>query len=93
MTNMTLLKVSHISKVGEGGFAMRDIGFTQSRLQKIAIAGETGSGKSTLLKIIAGLVQPDVGDVWLDKKRVGSRARGSRRAMDSQQPLRRDIGA
>ena len=67
---MTLLKVSHISKVGEGGFAMRDICFTQSRLQKIAIAGETGSGKSTLLKIIAGLIQPDNGDVWLDKKRV-----------------------
>ncbi|MEM2057321.1 MAG: ABC transporter ATP-binding protein [Thermoproteota archaeon] len=34
------------------------------------ILGPTGSGKTTLLKIIAGLVEPDSGDVYIDGKRV-----------------------
>ena len=46
------------------------ISFKQKRLQKLVIAGETGSGKSTLLQIIAGLVQPDSGEVIFNGKRV-----------------------
>lgn len=34
------------------------------------ILGPTGSGKTTLLKIIAGLVEPDSGDVYIDGRRV-----------------------
>lgn len=67
---MTLLKVTAISKQGEGGFALTDINFSQKRFQKIAIAGETGSGKSTLMKIISGLVQPDSGEVLFEKQKV-----------------------
>jgi iron(III) transport system ATP-binding protein len=66
---MHLLSVSSLYKQ-QGGFALRDISFQQSQLQKIAIAGESGSGKSTLLKIIAGLVQPDAGLVLFEGKRV-----------------------
>src|SRR5687767_484925 len=67
---MSLLSVSGISKQVDGGFLLQDISFTQRRYQRIAIAGETGSGKSTLLKIIAGLVQPDSGEVIFDGERV-----------------------
>lgn len=38
--------------------ALKNIGFTLRKGQRLAIAGETGSGKSTLLKIIAGLATP-----------------------------------
>ena len=65
-----LLKVSNINKKGEGHFALRDISFVQSKHQKVAISGETGSGKSKLLKIIAGLIQPDEGNVLLEKEKV-----------------------
>lgn len=49
---------------------VKSITFSQSYLQKIAIAGASGSGKSTLLKMIAGFIQPDKGEVWFDNKRV-----------------------
>lgn len=67
---MTFLKVSVIGKRGEGDFALRNITFSQRRRQKIAIVGETGSGKSTLLKIIAGLLQPDTGEVFFNHDKV-----------------------
>ena len=67
---MTLLKVTNINKSGADGFVLQDINFSQNEFQKIAIAGETGSGKSTLLKIIAGLVQPDLGDVHFNTEKV-----------------------
>lgn len=67
---MTLLTVSGICKQGEEGSILDNISFSQRKLQKIAIAGETGSGKSTLLKIIAGLVQPDSGAVLFENQSV-----------------------
>lgn len=67
---MSFLSVSNISKKDERAFELTNINFTQKQLQKIAIAGETGSGKTTLLKIIAGLVQPDSGNVLFEGKRV-----------------------
>lgn len=67
---MNFLKVSSVSKKGESNFLLNEINFTQRKFQRIAIAGETGSGKSTLLKIIAGLVQPDSGEVIFENERV-----------------------
>jgi iron(III) transport system ATP-binding protein len=46
------------------------VSFSQEKGEKIAVAGETGSGKTTLLRIVAGLVQPDSGEVWLEGTRV-----------------------
>jgi len=67
---MDLLSVSSVFKKDERGFELRDISFTQQKLQKIAIAGETGSGKTTLLKIIAGMINPDSGMVMFKKERL-----------------------
>ncbi|MEP7373901.1 MAG: ABC transporter ATP-binding protein [Chitinophagaceae bacterium] len=67
---MALLTVSGISKQERGNYTVQNISFTQHPLRKIAIAGETGSGKTTLLKMIAGLVQPDAGEIFLQKERV-----------------------
>jgi ABC-type glutathione transport system ATPase component len=67
---MDLLQVKAVSKQREHRFAVKNITFSQARLQKIAIAGETGSGKTTLLKIIAGLEQPSSGEVIFQSKKV-----------------------
>lgn len=66
----TLLKVRNLTKKGDDDFLLSGITFTQERHEKIAIAGETGAGKSTLLKLIAGLIQPDSGDLLFEGKKV-----------------------
>lgn len=58
-----LLLVNRVGLTDQRGFSLRNIQFTQGQGQHIVIAGETGSGKSTLLRIIAGLLQPDSGEV------------------------------
>lgn len=65
-----LLKATDLSKKGEGNFLLNNVTFSQHRLEKIAIAGETGAGKSTLLKLIAGLIQPDGGEILFEKQKV-----------------------
>ncbi|GAB3226155.1 ABC transporter ATP-binding protein [Hymenobacter seoulensis] len=67
---MSLLRVAGIGLQERENLVLHDITFTQQEFQKVAIAGETGSGKSTLLQIISGLVQPTIGDVWVDGTRV-----------------------
>lgn len=66
---MSLLNVSGISKKQED-YLLKNINFIQESSQRIAIAGSTGSGKTTLLKIIAGLIQPDEGEVLFEGTRV-----------------------
>ncbi len=59
-----------IVDVSARGGALQGISFIQQWRQRIAVAGATGSGKSTLLKVIAGLVQPDGGNVLFEGRRV-----------------------
>jgi ABC-type sulfate/molybdate transport systems ATPase subunit len=65
-----MLSVEGIGKKKGDSFILNNISFQQETGQHLAIAGETGSGKSSLLKIIAGLMQPDQGQVIFEGKRV-----------------------
>ena len=67
---MTLLKAVNIRKKGPGDFLLSNINFSQKKLERVAIAGETGAGKSTLLKLVAGLLQPDSGELLFEKARI-----------------------
>lgn len=67
---MGFLQVSSVTKKEGSNVAVKSISFTQQKMQKIAIAGETGCGKSTLLKIVAGIISPDTGEVWFEDKRI-----------------------
>ncbi len=67
---MSFLEVRGISKQQHGNAIVKEANLSLRQYQKIAIAGETGSGKSTLLKIIAGLIQPDAGEIVLEDQRV-----------------------
>ena len=71
---MAFMKITGITKYGDDGPILRDVSFSQRRRHRIAVIGETGSGKSTLLKIIAGLIQPDEGEVLFEKKKLSGPA-------------------
>ncbi|MEX6686154.1 ABC transporter ATP-binding protein [Danxiaibacter flavus] len=67
---MNFLQVANISRTERDEQALSNVSFTQPAFHKIAVAGETGSGKSSLLKIIAGLTQPDSGNVFFEDVRI-----------------------
>jgi ABC-type Fe3+/spermidine/putrescine transport system ATPase subunit len=67
---MAFLRVSGIRKKTDEDFELHPISFTQAKFENVVVAGETGSGKSTILKIIAGLVQPDAGEVIFENEKV-----------------------
>jgi len=67
---MTFLQVDNISYYNGNANALQNINFSQSNFEKIVIAGETGSGKTTLLQCIAGLLQPQTGNIFINGERI-----------------------
>ena len=71
-----MLKVSKLSKsykLPQGSLSvLRDVGLELARGESVALTGESGSGKSTLLHLVAGLDDPDDGDVTLDGTTVSN---------------------
>lgn len=69
---MKLLEVSKINKTYGSGeaavHALKNVSFSVSKGEYVAIVGESGSGKSTLLNMIGALDVPTSGKVWIDGK-------------------------
>ena len=69
---MDLLKVRKICKTygsGEAAVqALKNVSFSVSKGEYVAIVGESGSGKSTLLNMIGALDTPTSGKVLIDGK-------------------------
>lgn len=68
--NVPFLKCRNISLKWSDRPVLHDITFELSKDKRLVIAGETGSGKSSLLKIIAGLLQPLTGSIFLEGRRI-----------------------
>lgn len=45
--------------------ALQNVSFSLKRGQSLGVIGENGSGKTTLLRILAGITQPDAGEIQL----------------------------
>lgn len=58
----------HIARNGEPLF--QDFSFDTRHYRRIGIMGSTGAGKTTLLKMLAGFIQPDSGNIFIDDQRV-----------------------
>ena len=63
MTTESALQFRDIRKSFGAVQALRGVSFDVSAGDAHALMGENGAGKSTLLKILAGIVQPDAGDI------------------------------
>ena len=64
---MNIINIEHISKVFGEKHVFDDISCGIHQGDKIGIIGINGTGKTTLLKIIAGLEEPDQGQVIFQK--------------------------
>ncbi len=63
-----ILNARNLSKAFGAEPLFRNVGFTVNERDRIALIGPNGSGKSTLLRILAGLLEPDCGEVALRKR-------------------------
>ena len=68
------VKIDHVEKIYEGRngkmIALNGVDFEIKENEFICVVGPSGCGKSTLLNIIAGLLEPTSGAVYVDGKKV-----------------------
>jgi len=64
-----MLKIENVSK-SIGSFSLNEISLSVKKDDYFVLVGESGSGKSLLLDLIAGLILPDSGDLWLNGENI-----------------------
>jgi putative phosphonate transport system ATP-binding protein len=82
-----LLSVRGLTKSYGRSLGCADVGFDLWPGEVMGIVGESGSGKSTLLNCLAGILDPDAGEVIFD-----TRAEGPRDVLLMSEPERRMLG-
>ena len=78
---MRNIMFSYVDKSSEAIFRVGPVDFTLRSGDLVFITGGNGSGKSTFLKLLAGLYEPDSGEVLLDGVHVGDSNRDAYRAL------------
>ena len=64
---MALVDLQKINKQYDIKVILKDVDFTLLEGQRVSIIGQNGQGKSTLMKVITGAVEPDSGEIAIDK--------------------------
>jgi ABC-type Fe3+/spermidine/putrescine transport system ATPase subunit len=75
------IRVVNLTKTFGKVTALDSINLEVHDQEYFALLGPSGCGKTTLLRLIAGLIEPDSGEIWIGDKRV-----------DKVPPEDRDIG-
>jgi ABC-2 type transport system ATP-binding protein len=68
---LTLIEARSVSKRFGERLALKSVSMSADRGDVVAIIGPNGAGKTTLLSIVAGIQQPDEGEVTLPAGEVG----------------------
>lgn len=69
---MHRIELKHISKYFGKVKAVDDLSFVIEPSAFVTLLGPSGCGKTTVLRMIAGLEEPDAGDILIDGKTVSS---------------------
>ncbi|MBB3148542.1 NitT/TauT family transport system ATP-binding protein [Phyllobacterium trifolii] len=64
------LEIRKVSKLFGNLEALRSVDIKMEAGEFISIVGPSGCGKTTLMRIIAGLEEPDAGNVWIGGNKV-----------------------
>ena len=65
-----VLEMKRISKRFPGVQALSNVDLKVRKKEILALLGENGAGKSTLMKLLAGVYQPDLGEIYIDGQKV-----------------------
>lgn len=68
MESQFILEMRSCRKTFPGVIALDDVSIFLKRGEVHALVGENGAGKSTIMKILAGIYQPDSGEILYDGK-------------------------
>jgi len=66
----TLLQVKNLTKRFGGLVAVNDVSMDVNIGEVVGLVGDNGAGKSTLIKMVAGVYQPDDGEIYFDNQKV-----------------------
>ena len=69
-TPHTALEMRGITKSFAGNTVLTEVNLSAAAGEVLALLGENGAGKSTLMKILAGVHQPDAGEIFIDGQTV-----------------------
>ncbi|GHS93699.1 putative ribose/galactose/methyl galactoside import ATP-binding protein 1 [Synergistales bacterium] len=70
MDGHILLKMEGIAKEYPGSLVLDNVNFELKRGEVHVLCGENGAGKSTLMRILAGLIQPTKGSIYIDGEKA-----------------------
>jgi ribose transport system ATP-binding protein len=76
-----VLQIRQVSKSFGAIRALTEVDFALEKGEIHALCGENGAGKSTLMNIIAGVLQPDDGEIRLDGKLISISSPASAKAL------------
>lgn len=76
-----MLKVDHLSKSFGGRNAVDGVTFTVRQGDVAACLGPNGAGKSTTMRMIAGVLEPDAGDVEIAGQSILSQRSGAQASL------------
>ena len=78
---MPKVKVVNLTKKYGQVFALDNVSLTIQDQEYFSLLGPSGCGKTTLLRVIAGLIEPDGGEIYIGDRQV-----------DKEPPENRDVG-
>ena len=70
MAEILALEMKEISKSFGGVKALKKVNFNAYKGKVNVLMGENGAGKSTLMKVLAGAIERDAGEIFIDGNRV-----------------------
>ena len=87
MSKIKIENISHSYKQGDKQHdTLSNINLTIEKGELLVILGESGCGKTTFLNILAGLLTPAAGSVWIDDNRYKVNRPHFSRSLITQQP-------
>ena len=72
MARPPLLTLTDVQLTFGGRPLFSGVEFPLSKGERCALVGRNGAGKSTLMKLVAGIIEPDAGEVWVQPGSVAA---------------------